>query len=308
MPNQVCAYLDIRPGGTYVDMTVGKSAGHSQLILESCAPDGRLIGIDRDLEALQAAEKVLGRFAGRFELYHARFSRLPEVLAQAGVERVDGVLIDAGVSREQMLDPDRSFSFASTTGLDMRMDRTQPLTAWHVVNEYSLEELTRVLRRTGKWRAARRVAAAIVAARQKGGGIHTTAQLAEIIAATVGRGRGRYARRRTHPATPWLMAIRVEVNDELTELQTGLRRAAEVLKPGQGRLVCLSWAGHEHGLVRRTLRELSAPCTCPPAFPCTCGKKPLIRLLTPKGIQPDEAEVARNPSVRSCRLWAAQAL
>ncbi len=283
MPNQVCAYLDIRPGGTYVDMTVGKSAGHSQLILESCAPDGRLIGIDRDLEALQAAEKVLGRFAGRFELYHARFSRLPEVLAQAGVERVDGVLIDAGVSREQMLDPDR-------------------------VNEYSLEELTRVLRRTGKWRAARRVAAAIVAARQKGGGIHTTAQLAEIIAATVGRGRGRYARRRTHPATPWLMAIRVEVNDELTELQTGLRRAAEVLKPGQGRLVCLSWAGHEHGLVRRTLRELSAPCTCPPAFPCTCGKKPLIRLLTPKGIQPDEAEVARNPSVRSCRLWAAQAL
>ncbi len=308
MPQQVCAYLDIRPGETYVDMTVGHSAGHSRLILEASTPDGRLIGIDRDAEALESAKKALACFAGRFELYHSRYSELPQVLAEARVERVAGVLLDAGVSREQMLDPKRSFSFTSTEGLDMRMDRIQSLSAWHVANEYSLKELTRVLRRTGRGREARKVAAGIVTAREGSGGIHTTAQLAEIIAATVARGYGRYRTRRTHPATPWLMAIRAEVNDEEAELQSGLRRAAEALIPRQGRLVCLSWAGHEHGLVRRTLRELSSPCTCPPALPCVCGKKPLIRVLTPKGVWPEAAEVAHNPAVRSCRLWAARAL
>ena len=304
MPEQVLLHLDIQPAGTYVDMTVG-GGGHAELILEASAPEGRLIGIDRDEQALDLAEQRLAGFGDRVQLYHRRYSELPQVLAEAQIEQVHGALIDNGVSTDQMLDLARAFSFHSGCKLDMRMDRRATLSAYEVVNRYSLQQLHEVLKVTGRGREARKVAARIVSFREGIGPIQTTAQLAELIAATVSRpGWGK----KRHPAARWLMAIRVAVNDELTELRRGLQVAVEALQPAQGRLVVLTWAGHEHRLVRRELRHLQDPCTCPPALPCVCGKQPLIEILVRKPLAPEPAEVRRNPASRSCRLHAARAL
>ncbi len=304
MPEQVLAYLDIRPAGTYVDMTVG-GGGHAELILEASAPEGQLIGIDRDERALALAQQRLARFSDRVRLFHRRYSGLPQVLAEAEIEQVHGVFVDNGVSMDQMLDLARAFSFDSSYRLDMRMDRRQKLTAYEVVNSYSAQQLYDVLKVIGRGREARKVAARIVSFREGNGPIQTTAQLAELIAATVSRpGWGK----KRHPAARWLMAIRVEVNDELNELRRGLQVAVEALQPAQGGLVVLTWAGHEHGLVRRELRHLQDPCTCPPALPCVCGKQPLIEILVAKPLAPDRAEVRQNPASRSCRLHAARAL
>ena len=304
MPEQVLSHLDIQPAGTYVDMTVG-GGGHAELILEASAPDGRLIGIDRDEQALDLAERRLARFGNRVRLLHRRYSELSQVLAEAESERVHGVLIDNGVSMDQMVDLTRAFSFGSSYRLDMRMDRREKLTAYEVVNSYSAQQLYEVLKVIGRGREARKVAARIVSFREGIGAIQTTAQLAELIAATVSRpGWGK----KRHPAARWLMAIRVEVNDELDELRRGLQVAVEALQPAQGRLVVLSWAGHEHGLVRRELRHLQNPCTCPPALPCVCGKQPQSELLVATPLGPERAEGRRNPASRSCRLHAARAL
>ncbi len=305
MSQAVLEYLDIRAAGTYVDMTIGPG-GHSELILQN-APDGFLIGIDRDEQALAMARQRLAEFAGRFRLFHRRYSQLAGVLQEAGVDKADGILIDTGLSRDQLLDADRGFSFGSTARLDMRMDCSQPRTAYEVVNHYSQEELYQVLQRTGRRREARKIARRIVSLREGSGPIQTTAQLAEIIAAVVATPARRGKKR--HPATPWLMAIRIEVNDELHELKDGLRAAAEALRPVTGRLVVLTWAGHEHGLARRELRILANPGTSePPALPSPEPKRPLLRYLTPNPLYPDEQEVRRNPAARTCRLHAAQAV
>ncbi len=304
MPEQVVAYLDIQPAGTYVDMTVG-SGGHARLILQASAPTGQLIAIDRDAQALEMARQQLAEFGQRVKFFQRRFSELPDVLAEAGVEQVNGILIDTGISMDQMLDLERGFSSRSRSSLDMRMDRRQKLTAYDVVNRYSQQQLYRVLRLTGREREARKVASRIVSFREGSGPIRTTAQLGELIAATVAK---RDWGKHRNPAARYLMAIRVEVNDEIDELRRGLQVAVEALQPAQGRLVVLTWAGHEHGLVRRELRRLQHPCTCPPALPCRCGKQPLIELVVDKPLSPSEAEVRRNPSSHSCRLHVAQAL
>ena len=304
MPEQVIAYLDIQTAGTYVDMTVG-SGGHARLILEASAPDGQLIAIDRDAQALDLARQQLAEFGQRVQFFQRRFSELPDVLTEAGVQQVNGVLIDTGISMDQMLDMKRGFSLDSHDSLDMRMDCRQKLTAYDVVNRYSQEQLYGVLRLTGRQREARKVASRIVSFREGSGPIRTTAQLAELIAATIaGGGWGK----QRNPAARYLMAIRVEVNDEIDELRRGLQVAVEALQAARGRLVVLTWAGHEHGLVRRELRRMQRPCTCPPALPCRCGKQPLIKLVVDKALSPDKAEVRRNPASRSCRLHAAQAL
>lgn len=303
MPAAVLEYLDIGTDGTYVDMTIGPG-GHAELILARLS-EGLLIGIDRDEQVLAVAQQRLARFAGRFRLCHHRYSALAAVLQEAGIEKVDGALIDTGLSRDQLLDPARGFSFDSTAPLDMRMDRSQTRTAYEVVNEYSQEQLYQVLRRADRGREARRLARRIVSFREGSGPIRTTAQLAEIIAARVANSRHRGKQR--HPATPWLMAIRIEVNDELQELSSGLQAAVEALQPGTGRLVVLTWAGHEHGLVRRELQALqNPPHSGPPAPPHQEKKEPLVRYLTPKPLYADEAEIRQNPAVRTCRLHAAQ--
>ncbi len=304
MPQQVIAHLDIQPAGTYIDMTVG-SGGHAELILEASAPTGQLIALDRDAQALELAQRRLAKFGQRVRFFQRRFSELPDVLAEAQVEQVNGILIDTGISMDQMLELKRSFSFHSRDSLDMRMDRRQKLTAYDVVNHYSQKQLYEVLKLTGRQREARKVASRIVSSREGNGPIPSTAQLAELITATIAGGS--WGKQR-NPAARYLMAIRVEVNDEIAELHRGLQVAVEALQPARGRLVVLSWAGHEHGLVRRELRRLQDPCTCPPALPCRCGKQPLIELLVGKPLSPDKAEVRRNPASRSCQLHAAQAL
>ena len=304
MPAETLAYLDIRPSGVYVDLTIGP-AGHSSLILEQLGPDGFLLGVDRDPQALKMAEARLRPYAGRYRLVLDRFSRLEEILEEQGLPAVDGVLMDTGMSRDQLLDQTRGFSFDST-GLSMKLNPDEPgPDAAEIVNTYSVEELREVFSVVGKGREARRAARAIVAYREGRKTIASTAELAEIIAAAVVTPADRGKKR--HPATVWLMAIRIAANDELSEIERGLRAAARSLVPGTGRLVVITWAGHEHGLVRQTLRNLQQPCTCPPALPCVCRERPLMRVLTRKPLAATEAEVHRNPAARTCRLQAAVA-
>jgi|LSQX01.1.fsa_nt_gb 16S rRNA (cytosine1402-N4)-methyltransferase len=301
---ETLAYLDIKASGVYVDLTIGP-AGHSLRILEQLGPQGFLLGVDRDPEALKLAEQRLRPCAGRFRLLPGRFSDLESLLAEAGISELDGVLMDTGISRDQLLDPARGFSFASS-GLSMKLNPAEPgPDAAEIVNTYSVAQLKQVFSIVGKGREAGRAARAIATYREGRKAIESTAELAQIIAAAVAR-PGSWGKNR-HPATPWLMAIRVAANDELAEIEGGLRAAARSLRPGSGRLVVVSWAGHEHGLVRQTLRNLQQPCSCPPALPCTCQQRPLLRVLTRKPLAASEAEIHRNPATRTCRLQAAVA-
>jgi len=304
MPDQVLAYLDICPSGTYADLTIGQG-GHAGLILERLDPQGLLLGLDRDPEALATAQERLAPFAGRFRLVHGRFSQLEAALEQVGIVRLDGALMDTGISRDQMLDHARGFSFNSQ-GFSMKLDPTEPgPDAAEIVNTYSEMQLREVFYLVGRAREARRIARAIVTHREGGAAIESTQELAAVIAASMARPGG-WGKHR-NPATPWLMAVRAAVNDEVGELTRGLQAAVRSLVPGRGRLVVLTWAGHEHGLVRQTLRRLQHPCDCPPGLPCRCGKRPWVRVLTRRPLISDEEEIRRNPAVRTCRLQAAVA-
>jgi 16S rRNA (cytosine1402-N4)-methyltransferase len=302
MVAEVLEAVDAAHAAHLVDMTLG-GGGHAKAMLQVAPAGATLIAIDRDETAIEMARPALAQFESRVAYFHSRFSRLPEILAEAGLEHVDGVLLDAGVSRDQIIDPERGFSFTSEAHLDMRQSRSEPLTAYTVVNDYDPADLGAVMSRTGKVREARRVAARVVAAR-KTQPITTTAQLAEIIAAAVARPGDRGKHR--HPSTEWLMAIRVEVNDEVNELIKGIEAGVRALEPETGRFVVLTWNGLEHRIARRTLRALINPCRCLPTLPCNCGLKPLAKWLV-KGASPTEDEVARNPSARSCRLFAVTA-
>lgn len=287
-------------GKRILDMTVG-SGGHALALIQAGA---FVIGMDCDPEALAVAAERLAEFEHRHMLLEGRMSEAAETLADEGIDAVDGCLIDAGLSMDQMLNQERGFSAHSTSSLDMRLNRSEPatLTALDVVNRYLDKDLRRVFSLIGKRREAHRVAARIVAAR-KHEPIETTAQLAELIAATIVRDR----RARRIDAAPYLMAIRVEVNDELTDLQAGIETACRLLSP-TGRLVTLTWDSSEHRMSRRTLRRLADPCVCPPALPCVCGAVATVRLLTRKGLAASAEEVAANPACRSVRLHAAEKL
>jgi 16S rRNA (cytosine1402-N4)-methyltransferase len=305
MPQQVLEYLDICPSGVYADMTLGQG-GHAELILQHLGPEGFLLGLDRDPTALSQVEQRLAPYAGRFRLMNMRFSLLEEAMAEAGIDRLDGALMDTGLSRDQLLDQSRGFSFDSAA-FSMKMGPNEPgPDVAEIVNTYSAAQLHQVFFVVGKGREARRATRAILSYREGRKPIESTQELAKIIAAAVAKptdwGKNR------HPATPWLMALRIAVNDELGEIDRGLQAAVRSLRPGTGRLVVLTWAGHEHGLVRQTLRSLQHPCTCPPALPCICHKQPLVKTLTKKPLAAEEEEIHRNPAVRTCRLQAALVL
>lgn len=296
MVSEVLAHLEPHAGMTILDMTVGMG-GHARRLLERGA---FVIGLDRDRESLERARGLLAGFEERCLLLWGRMSAAAEVLADHGIHALDGCLIDAGISMDQMLDAVRGFSAHSNEMLDMRMDRSQPgPTAFDIVNSHLDNELARVFSIVGNWREARRVTAAIVAARKREP-ITTTAQLAQLIAATIA---GRH-RPREIDAAPYLLALRVAVNDELNELCAGIESAAELLSPN-GTLVALTWHSSEHRATRQTLRRLANPCTCPPAVPCNCGKTPVLRVLTPKPLFAAPEEVQANPATRSVRLHAA---
>ena len=288
--------LRIRPEGVYVDGTLGR-AGHSREIAKRLTT-GRLICIDRDSAAIEAARERLAPWMDRVRLVHSNFSELGSVLE----EDADGMLFDLGVSSPQLDDPERGFSYMHDAPLDMRMDRSAPLTAREVVNSWSLEELRRILYDFGEERYAPAIARAI-AKRREQRPIETTLELVEGIKSAMPPAA---LREKQHPAKRSFQAVRIAVNGELDALPPMLRAAADKLRPG-GRLAVITFHSLEDRIVKRTLRELAQGCTCPPSFPvCVCGKKPLVRLDKP--VTPSAAEVAENPRARSARLRTAEKL
>ena len=288
--------LRIRPEGVYVDGTLGR-AGHSREIAKRLTT-GRLICIDRDSAAIEAAGERLAPWMDRVRLVHSNFSELGSVLE----EDADGMLFDLGVSSPQLDDPERGFSYMHDAPLDMRMDRSAPLTAREVVNSWSLEELRRILYDFGEERPAPAIASAI-AKRREQRPIQTTLELVEVIKSAMPPAA---LREKQHPAKRSFQAVRIAVNGELDALPPMLRAAADKLRPG-GRLAVITFHSLEDRIVKRTLRELAQGCTCPPSFPvCVCGKKPLVRLDKP--VTPSAAEVAENPRARSARLRTAEKL
>ncbi len=282
---EVIEFLDPHPDGVYVDCTLG-GAGHALKILERSSPTGRLIGIDQDGEAIEGAHKRLKPFEARTTIIHGNFSDLREILRALNIGQVDGILLDLGVSYQQLIDGNRGFSFQSEGPLDMRMDQTQGEPASKLINTLSQGELEGILRRYGEARWARRIAKSIVMYRQKTP-IATTTQLRDIISSAVLK-----PPRRIHPATKAFQAIRIIVNDELNNLETIIRDGIPLLKSG-GRLCIVSFHSLEDRIVKKTLRQYAKP----PGS---------ITIITKKPIVPSKEEISENPRARSAKLRVAE--
>ncbi|MFO7741533.1 MAG: 16S rRNA (cytosine(1402)-N(4))-methyltransferase RsmH [Anaerolineae bacterium] len=295
--HEVVAGLQVEPGGRYVDATVG-GGGHAAQILLASAPDGVLLGLDRDPAALDAAGARLAPNKGRFELVHASFARLREVAEAHEFVPVDGILFDLGLSSLQLADVGRGFSFTADGPLDMRFDPTSDgPTAADLVNELSADALADILYEYGEETQSRRIAKAVVEARP----IRGTQELVEVIEKAVGRRRGRL-----HPATLTFQALRIAVNEELVALKAALPQAVELLEAG-GRLVVIAFHSLEDRIVKRFMRRESKDCICPRELPiCTCDHEASLNVITRKPIRPNEEEVAANPRSRSARLRIAE--
>lgn len=292
--------LQIKPGGIYVDGTLGR-AGHSLEIARRLTT-GRLICIDRDSAAIEAAQRRLAEYLDKVTLVHSNFSAVADVLRELDIPGVDGMLFDLGVSSPQLDDAERGFSYMHDAPLDMRMDREAALTARDVVNTWPMEEIRRILFEYGEERYAPAIARAIVKARQTAP-IDTTLQLVDIIRAALPAAA---KREKQHPAKRSFQAIRIAVNDELGALQPMMRGAVRCLNPG-GRICVITFHSLEDRLIKRSMQELAKGCTCPPDFPvCVCGNHPKIRIITRKPILPGAQELADNPRARSAKLRVAE--
>ena len=292
--------LNIRPDGIYVDGTLGR-AGHSREIARRLTT-GRLICIDRDQAAIDAAEERLAPWRERVTLVHGNFADLAEHLKERNISGVDGMLFDLGVSSPQLDDPSRGFSYMNDAPLDMRMDATAPLTARDVVNDWSYEELRRILFDYGEERYAPAIARAIVRVRETTP-IESTLQLVDVIKGAMPPPA---LREKQHPAKRSFQAIRIAVNGELDALPPMLEAAADTLAPG-GRLAVITFHSLEDRIVKKTMQTLATGCTCPPEFPvCVCGKKPRVKLITRKPIVSGSAELEENPRARSAKLRVAE--
>ncbi|MDD3719699.1 MAG: 16S rRNA (cytosine(1402)-N(4))-methyltransferase RsmH [Actinomycetota bacterium] len=297
---EVVGFLRPRPGSVLVDATLGEG-GHALAVLDEMGGEGCLIGLDRDARTLQRAlERLQGQAC--LALFHTRFTRLREVLEELGIEAVDGVLFDLGVSSLQLEEAERGFSFRQPARLDMRMDMDQELDAWKVVNEYEERELARIIRGYGEERWASRVARGIALARKRSP-IDTTDRLAEIVKESIPA-----AARRTggHPARRTFQALRMEVNGELRELEQALPQAMQALASG-GTMVVVSYHSLEDRMVKRFFFEHGSRCSCGSGEDdCTCEAEEELRILTPKPLRPSEREVKENPRARSAKLRAAR--
>jgi len=283
--------------GFYVDGTVG-AGGHARGILEACAPDGCLLGLDLDPQALALAREFLAPYGERVRLVQASYTSLHEVLRGEGWERVQGILLDLGLSSMQMDNPERGFSFQVDAPLDMRFDPSRGLTAADLVNSLPETELVDLLFRYGEEPRSRRIVQAIIQARP----VTTTGQLAEIVA------RAYPKRGRTHPATRTFQALRIAVNQELEALEQILPKAMDALSAG-GRLAIISFHSLEDRIVKEYFRRESRDCICPPRQPvCTCGHKATLKEVVRKPITPGEAEIQVNPRARSAKLRIAEKL
>ena len=294
--------LNIKPDGIYVDGTLG-GAGHSSQIAKRLTT-GRLIGIDRDPVALKAAGERLAPYADRVTLVHSNFCEIAQVLQDLGIDGVDGILLDLGVSSPQLDDGSRGFSYMADAPLDMRMNNEDALSAYEVVNSWPQEELKRILYDYGEERYAPRIAGAICARRAEKP-IETTLELVDIIRSAMPAAA---LREKQHPAKRSFQAIRIAVNDELGSVEKVMRDAIPCLNP-DGRLAIITFHSLEDRIVKNGMANASKGCTCPPSFPvCVCGKKPQVKLVTRKPIVSGEEELERNPRARSAKLRVCQKL
>ena len=299
--NECLDGLAIKPGGAYLDCTLG-GAGHSSEILKRLGEGGLLVGIDRDADAIEAASARLSAVdsPARFVALRGNFHDAPALLASAGIDRaLDGILIDLGVSSHQLDVRERGFSYHDDAPLDMRMDREQALSAREIVNQWSEDDLNRILRDFGEEKWARQIAR-VICDRRKEAPVETTSQLVAIIDAAIPKkfrqGDG------SHPARRTFQALRIAVNDELTPLEPALRALVGLLIPG-GRLCVITFHSLEDRIVKNTFRNMADPCTCPKSFPvCVCGKKPVAKPITRKPVTASAEELERNPRSRSASL------
>lgn len=289
--------LDIKPDGIYVDGTLG-GGGHSYEILRKLSPKGRLIGIDQDGEALKAAGERLKKFENQITLVRSNYCEIDKVLKELNVEKVDGILLDIGVSSYQLDNLERGFSYKSDAPLDMRMDTRQELTAADVVNTYSENELFKIIKDYGEDKFAKNIAKHIVLARKEKP-LETTKELSEVIKRAIPM---KVQAKGGHPAKKTFQAIRIEVNQELTVLKESIDKMIDLLKPN-GRICIITFHSLEDRIVKTKFRENENPCTCPPNFPvCVCGKKSKGKVITRKPIIPSEDEIEENKRAKSSKL------
>ena len=294
--DEVMEALAVKPDGTYVDGTTG-GGGHSSGICGRLSAKGHLVAVDRDAEALSAAEKRLEPYGCRKTFVHANYSDIAAIEAAAG-GKVQGILLDLGVSSYQLDNPERGFSYMNDAPLDMRMDASDRLTAYEVVNGYSEEDLARIIKDYGEERWARRIAEFIVRER-KSAPIGSTDRLTEIIKAAI---PAKARRTGPHPAKRTFQAIRIEVNDELGHLREAVEKLPDLLESG-GRIAIITFHSLEDRIVKTEFERRLDPCTCPKEFPvCVCGKKADVKRVTKKPVVPTETETAENPRARSAKL------
>ena len=294
--NECLDALNIKDDGIYVDCTLG-GAGHSSHILQRLSKDGLLVGIDQDTDALKAAGERLKEYENN-KLVHNNFHNIDSILEELEIPKVDGILMDLGVSSYQLDEGERGFSYMKDAPLDMRMNRDREFSAYDVVNSYSMEDLWRIIRDYGEEKFAKRVAEFIVNKREEKP-IETTLELVDIIKAAI---PAKARREGPHPAKRTFQAIRIEVNGELEILNKAIEDGVNRLNKG-GRMAIITFHSLEDRIVKLKFSELANPCTCPKEFPiCVCGKKPLVKLISRKAIEPSKEEVEENPRSRSAKL------
>jgi 16S rRNA (cytosine1402-N4)-methyltransferase len=295
--------LNPNPGNVIADCTVG-GGGHAFAVIQRILPGGYYIGLDKDPAAIAAADQRLKDFDGAYSLVRSSYAKLPEVLRDLGIDLVDGILFDLGVSSHQLDVPERGFSYMADAPLDMRMDPAAELTARRIVNEFSQEELTRILRVYGEERWASRIASYIVQERSRQE-ISNTEQLVAVIKKAVPAAARRDG---PHPAKRTFQALRIAVNNELTELEETLKRVVPHLRKG-GRICVISFHSLEDRIVKQTFIDFAKGCTCPPELPiCVCGKEAQLRIITRRPVEAGREELAENPRARSAKLRVAEKL
>ncbi len=304
MPHEVMTCLACRPGGIYADCTLG-GAGHARAICERIVPDGLLIGIDQDLDAVENARNVMAPFAANVRLFHGNFIQLPDYLNQLHIDAVDGILMDLGLSQHHLEASGRGFTFQKDEPLDMRMDTRGPTRAEDLINGSTEAQLTEIFQKYGEERWAKRIARAICDERSTNP-VRSTGQLVSLIKGAVPARAA--AEQKIHPATRVFMALRIAVNQELSVLAQFLAAALDLLKGG-GRICVLSFHSLEDRLVKQCFSQLARKCTCPPQLPqCICGGQAKLKLITKKALRPTPQEAAANPMARSTRLRCAEKL
>lgn len=290
-------YLNIRTDGIYVDGTLG-GGGHAYEVCKRLSKKGRFIGIDQDEDAIKAATRRLSEFEDKTQIIRSNYCDMQEALAEAGIAKVDGIILDLGVSSYQLDDPARGFTYRVDAPLDMRMDRRRNFTAKEMVNTYSEQELYRIIRDYGEDKFAKNIAKHIVRAREEKE-IETTGELTEIIKAAI---PAKVRISGGHPAKRTFQAIRIELNRELQVLEESLEDMIHLLNPG-GRICIITFHSLEDRIVKNIYKKSENPCTCPSDFPvCVCGKLPLGRVVTKRPVVPTEEEIGYNPRSKSAKL------